>query len=83
VTRFWKQLLEILPDYDFYPDTSSLQARQRSIEKYEMDEWWKWLFTGTLEDYMYETYGIPIILIELSSHGQVEERLKNIFTLDF
>lgn len=78
VIALGKKILEILPDYDFYPDTSTDEKRQKSIVRYEMDEWGIELFTGTLESYVYETYGIPIILVELAEHGVQEERLRKI-----
>lgn len=82
VISLWKKILQILPTYDFFPNTGSEIFRQASIKKYEMDEWNSWNFTGTLETYIYETYGIPTILIELASHGEIEYNLRKIFTLD-
>lgn len=82
VIRLWKKVISILPWYDFYPNTSSQILRQASIKKYEIDEWDSWLFTGTLETYMYEKFGIPNILIELSNHWKIEYNLREIFTLD-
>ena len=82
VITLWKKLLSILPWYDFYPNTISEILRQASIKKYEIDEGNSGQFTGTLETYIYETYGIATVLLELSSHGQIEYNLKNIFTLD-
>jgi len=82
VIRLWKKIISILPWYDFFPNTSSQMLRQASIKKYEIDEWDSWLFTGTLETYMYEKFGIPNILIELSNHWKIEYNLSEIFTLD-
>lgn len=82
VIQLGKKVLRFLPGYDFYPNTSSEILRQASIKKYEIDEGNSGLFTGTLETYIYETYGIPTLLIELASHGSIEYNLKEIFTLD-
>jgi len=48
-----------------------------------MDEGGKGLYTGTLENYMYENYGIPAVIIELANHGRVEERLKPLLHTKF
>lgn len=82
VISLWKKVSSLLPGYDFFPSTNSEILRQASIKKYEMDEGGIWKFTGTLETYMYETYAIPNILIELNNHGKTEYNLREIFTLD-
>jgi len=75
VRELWYLLKSILPDYDFAPDISSELALQSSLERYEIDEGGAELFTGTVESYIYEKLDIPVILIELIEHGQIEERL--------
>jgi len=82
VVALWKDILSILPGYNFYPNTNSQILTQASIKKYEMDEGGTGVFTGTLETYIYETYGIPTVLIEFENHGDIEYNLKNIFSLD-
>jgi len=82
VINFWKKLRNILPGYDFYPNTSSEILTAASIKKYEIDEWDSWKFTGTLDTFIYENYGIPIILLELKNHGEIEYRLRWIFDID-
>ncbi len=82
VIHLGTQIRSILPGYDFYPNTSSEILRQASIKKYEIDEGDSGVFTGTLETYLYEKYGIINILIELSNHWKIEYNLKEIFTLD-
>lgn len=81
VRDLWYSLKTLLPDYDFAPDISTELKFQNSLERYEIDEWGVELFTGTIESYIYETLDIPVILIELSEHGQVEERLLWVFDI--
>jgi hypothetical protein len=79
---FTKKIHSLIPDYDFYPDITTPEKRVESIVRYEIDEGWLGIYTGTLENYVYENYGIPTVLIELNTHGNIEERLRNIFSLD-
>ncbi len=83
VIRFTKSIHALVPNYDFYPNTSSPLGLHQSIVRYEMDEGGKGLYTGTLENYMYENYGIPAVIIELANHGRVEERLKPLLHTKF
>jgi len=82
VINYAVQLRNILPWYDFYPNLSTPERREESIYGYEIDEWNSWEFTGTMETYIYETYDIPVLLLELDQHWKIEENLKNIFSLD-
>jgi len=81
--EFTQEVHKLLPDYEFSVDTSTPEKRRLSILRYEIDEWWSQLYTGTLETYVYEKYNIPVVLIELTSHWVIESRLENIFDLKF
>lgn len=78
---YWEQsfvidIKNIFPDYR-YPKITDKYALKES----EIDEWWSKLYTGSMETYIYEKYKIPVVLLELSKHWQIEYRIKWIIDL--
>ena len=63
-------------NYEFNSQFSNNYQKNLRIQRYEFDEWGKNIFTGVLAQYIYETYNIPAIILELEYHGRVEEKLR-------
>lgn len=75
---------KILPDYFYSPPTNNKIYDTKIIEKIEINEWKKWNqkdFTWLMENYIYQRYNIPTLLIELEYHNKVENKLINIIQL--
>lgn len=68
-------------DYDFDPSFSNDYQRSLMINYYEIDEWGSLLYTGSLDTYIYEKYDIPSILIELESHTEIENKVKDLINI--
>lgn len=81
VIKFWKDISNILTTYKFDIDYKNQKEKKQKIFDYEIDEWWSLKYTWTMESYIYEKYKIPTILIELESHWEIEQKLKNIIKL--
>ncbi len=64
--------------YEFNSQYSNNYQKNILIQRYEFDEWWKNIFTWVLAQYIYETYNIPAIILELEYHGKVEKKLRGI-----
>lgn len=78
IRNFWSQIHELLPEFEFDLSYSSDEERYAKIYQYEIDEWWSRLYTWTMETYIYENYNIPVLLIELENHGEIDYDLKNV-----
>jgi hypothetical protein len=65
-------------DYFFETDYRTQKQKYELIELFEVDSWWEWEFTWTLITYFYEQTGFPAVLIELSEHWKVEEKVLNL-----
>lgn len=78
IRTFWNELHKLLPSFDFDVSYNNKNEREQKIYKYEVDEWWSKLFTWTMITYIYETYNIPAILIELKKHWETEYELENL-----
>lgn len=81
VRNFWYQISDALPSYEFEIDYINQTDKENKIKRYEIDEWWSWLYTWTMETYIYEKLKIPTVLIELKNHGEIEYNLKNVIKL--
>lgn len=81
VTDFAARVSNILPDYDFDISYSSQKEKDIKIQKYEVNERWEADYTGTLENYIYEKYQIPTLLIELPEHGKIDRNLLDLTEL--
>lgn len=79
--HFAKQVSRLMTDYDFDISYSSQQEKDLKIQKYEINERWQADFTGTMENYIYEKYKIPTLLIELPEHGTIDNSLLHLVTL--
>lgn len=66
----------IFPDYYY-----SRITEKDAIIKSEIDEWWSKLYTWSMETYIYENYWIPVVLLELQKHWQIDYRIKWIIDL--
>lgn len=75
VIKLWKELLKILPNYEFDVDYNSEYEKNDKIFRYEIEEWWKQNYIWTMETYLYEQLDIPVILIELMEHWLIEKKL--------
>lgn len=73
---FVSTIRRIFPDY-FYSQITDRDA----ILKSEIDEWWSMLYTWSMETYIYENYKIPVVLLELQKHWQIDYRIKWIIDL--
>ncbi len=78
IIDFWYQISNRLPWYLFETDYLNEDQKQNKIKLYEIDEWWIWEYTGTMETYIYEKYNIPVLLIELKNHWETEKNIINI-----
>lgn len=81
VIKFWNEIAKKLPWYNFDTNYLNSEQKQNKIKLYEIDEWWIWEYTWTMETYIYEKYKIPVILIELKDHWKIEYSIKNIIEL--
>lgn len=79
VLDFTNNVQEILwNSYEFNSQFSNNYQKNILIQRYEFDEWGKNIFTWVLAQYIYETYNIPAIILELEYHGRVEKKLRGI-----
>lgn len=83
---FLKDLKEILPNYSYQSpeELSKKYSDKNSIYYYEINEWNKWEkreYSWIMENYIYEKYKTPVILIELESHWKIENRLLDVLKL--
>lgn len=74
IIDLWNKLKTILPDYYYTPPTYDIILDKKEIEKIEINEWNKQdlEYTWLGENYIYQRYNIPIILVELENHGEIE-----------
>lgn len=78
VIDFWNQVSKRLGWYIFDTTYKDQRQKQIKIELFEIDEWWIWEYTWTMETYIYEKYNIPVLLIELKKHWETEKNIINI-----
>jgi len=81
IINFWKKVSNILENYSFDISYSNTQEKKQKLLEYEIDEWWKNIFTWTMETYIYEKYNIPVLILELEQHWKIEYDLINIHSL--
>lgn len=78
ISIFWKEIQSVIPNYEFDINYKTNYQKRQKVEHHEIDEWWKWIYTWTMENYIYEKYNIPVILLELYDHWKLEYNLKNL-----
>ena len=78
IIKFWRDIKEMLVDYDYDPTFKTKSEQKRKTIKYEIDEWWVDKYTWLMEQYIYENYNIPVIIIEFKAHWEIEKRLFDI-----
>lgn len=78
IIDFWYQISKILPNYKFDISYKNNYTKNQKIKEYEINEWWTADYTWTMENYIYENYNIPTILIEFPEHWKIEYKLKNL-----
>ena len=77
VLDFANNIQQILwNNYDFTSKYSNNYQKNKLIQRYEFDEWGKNIYTWVLAQYIYETYNIPAIILELQYHGRIEKKLR-------
>lgn len=74
IIDLWEKLKKILPDYYYNSPSYNILLDQKEIEKIEINEWNKLNleYTWLSENYIYQRYNIPIILIEFENHWEIE-----------
>jgi hypothetical protein len=79
VINFASKIQSLLwDDYIFEADYKNQHQKERLIEFFEIDSWGDWEFTWTLITYFYEQTGFPAVLIELTKHWEIEEKVLNL-----
>lgn len=71
-----EKLKVLLPEYYFEFPTENEKENQKVIARVEINSWnKKKTYTGLMENYIYQNYNIPVVLIELQKHGMLESQL--------
>jgi hypothetical protein len=81
IINLWNNIKNVLNDYIYFSPTWNKEIDEKNKSKIEINEgevWKEKRFTGLMENYIYEKYDIPVVLIEISKHWKIEYKLKDL-----